>query len=149
MLINVSPVISPELISILHRMGHGDELVLADAFYPGDTCNTTVLRADGIKIPQLLDGILRLINLDSYASDSLVMMAPVEGDELDISVENSYLSAIKNIYPDAPAITRIGRFDFYERSKSAFAVVVTGETVKYGNIIIKKGVVPVTDIFLK
>lgn len=143
MLINVSPVISPELISILHRMGHGDELVLADAFYPGDACNSCVVRADGIRVPRLLDGILRLINLDTYVGDPLVMMAPVKGDELDMSVEQSYMAAIKNIYPEAPSITRIDRFAFYERSKSAFAIILTGETVKYGNIIIKKGVVPV------
>ncbi len=148
MLMNVSPVISPELIYALHRMGHGDELVLTDAFYPGDSCNSRVIRADGVKIPELLDGIMRLINIDPYVSDSLVMMQPVEGDELDMSVEKSFMDAIKNIYPDAPSITRIGRFDFYERSKSAFAIVVTGETVKYGNIIIKKGVVPVGKDFL-
>jgi len=143
MLINVSPVISPELISILHRMGHGDELVLADAFYPGDSCSSCVVRADGIRVPRLLDAILRLINLDTYVGDPLVMMAPVKGDELDMSVEQSYMATIKNIYPEAPGITRIDRFAFYERSKSAFAIILTGETVKYGNIIIKKGVVPV------
>ena len=148
MLIGVSPVIGPELISVLHRMGHGDELVLSDAFYPADSCNQRVLRADGIRIPSLLDGILRLINIDPYVKDALVMMAPVKGDVLDDSVEASYVKAIKRIYPDAPPITRIDRFAFYERSKSAFAVVVTGATVKYGNIIIKKGVVPVSGDWL-
>ncbi|MGP1523886.1 MAG: L-fucose mutarotase [Treponema sp.] len=145
MLIGVSPVISPELISVLHRMGHGDELVLSDAFYPGDSCNARVLRADGIRVPALLDGILRLINIDPYVSDPLVMMNAAKGDTLDPAVEASYVKVIKNIYPDAPAITHIDRFAFYERSKSAFAIVVTGETAKYGNIIIKKGVVPVAD----
>ena len=149
MLIGVSPVISPELISVLHRMGHGDEIVLSDAFYPADSCNARVLRADGIKIPALLDGILRLINIDPYVKDPLVMMKAVKGDSLDPAVEESYMKAIKNIYPDAPSITRIDRFDFYERSKTAFAVVVTGETVKYGNIIIKKGVVPVAPHWAK
>ncbi len=148
MLINVSPVISPDLICMLHRMGHGDELVLADAFYPGDSFNSRVLRADGVRIPALLDGIMRLINIDPYVNDAIVMMQPVEGDELDMSVENSYMKAIKNIYPDAPSVTRIGRFEFYERSKTAFGVIVTGETAKYGNIIIKKGVVPVGKDFL-
>lgn len=143
MLINVSPVIGPELISVLHRMGHGDELVLADAFYPGDACNSCVLRADGIRIPRLLDGILRLITVDTYVGDPLVMMAAVTGDYLDPIVEQSYMGVIKNIYPEAPSIVRIDRFAFYERSKSAFAIVVTGEMVKYGNIIIKKGLVPV------
>lgn len=147
MLIGVSPVISPELIGVLHRMGHGDEIVLADAFFPGDTCNSRVIRADGIRIPQLLEGILRLINLDSYVPAPVAMMAPVPGDQLDMSVEESYRKVIDRLWPGTPAMERIERFAFYERAKDAFAVVVTGETVKYGNIILKKGVVPVSPDF--
>ncbi|MDP3176868.1 MAG: L-fucose mutarotase [Spirochaetaceae bacterium] len=143
MLIGVAPCISPELISILHRMGHGDEIVLADAFFPGDSCNGRVVRADGIRIPELLDGILTLINLDSYVEAPLMMMAPVPGDPLDPSVEASYRVPIDARWPLTPPISRIERFAFYERAKKAFAVVMTGETVKYGNIILKKGVVPV------
>ncbi len=144
MLIGVSPAIGPELIKILHEMGHGDELVLSDAFYPAHSLHPRVIRADAVGVPELLDGILALINLDAYVSDPLVMMAAVEGDTLDPEVEKSYRKAIEGRWPDAPAIARIGRFDFYERSKTAYAVVVTGTTAKYGNIIVKKGVVPVS-----
>ncbi len=146
MLIGVSPVISPELLTILNQMGHGDELVLADSFYPGYTCNSRVIRADGIGIPDLLSGIMRLINLDPYVSSPLFMMAPVPGDDLDMQVERSYRAAIDKYYPATPPVERIERFAFYERSKTAFAVVMTGTTMKYGNIIIKKGVVPVAMI---
>ncbi len=142
MLIGVAPCISAELLSALFRMGHGDEIVLADAFYPGDSCNSRVIRADGIRIPALLDGILALMNLDTY-DIPLMMMAAVPGDELDASVERSYRAAIDKHWPKSPPIARIERFAFYERSKKAFAVVMTGETVKYGNIILKKGVIPV------
>jgi L-fucose mutarotase len=142
MLIGVAPCVSPELLAVLDRMGHGDELVLADAFFPGDSCNARVIRADGIRIPALLDGILALINLDSYDSAPAMMMAPVPGDDLDASVEASYRAAIERHWPKTPAIARIERFAFYERAKKAFAVVMTGETVKYGNIILKKGVIP-------
>jgi L-fucose mutarotase len=124
-------------------MGHGDEIVLADAFFPGDSCNSRVLRADGIRIPALLDGVLSLMNLDDYDKAPLMMMAPVPGDALDPSVESSYRAAIDRHWPKTPAIARIERFAFYERAKKAFAVVMTGETVKYGNIILKKGVIPV------
>ena len=143
MLININPVISPRLLDALFRMGHGDEIVLADAFFPGDSCNSTVIRADGIKIPCLLDGILALINLDSYVAHPAVMMASVPGDTLDESVEKSYRAVIDKYWPDTPPIERIERFEFYERTKKAYAVVMTGETVKYGNIILKKGVIPV------
>ena len=143
MLIGIDPVISPELLDALFRMGHGDEIVLADAFFPGDSMNSRVIRADGIRIPQLLDGILALINLDSYVPHPVAMMAPVPGDNLDESVEKSYRAVIDRRWPGAPAIERVERFAFYERSKKAFAVLMTGETVKYGNIILKKGVIPV------
>lgn len=144
MLIGVSPVISPELIMALHQMGHGDELVLSDAFYPAHSFNARVIRADGVPVPALLDGILRLINLDTYVQSPVIMMAPVPGDDLDSSVEKSYRVAIEKHFPGTPPVERIERFAFYERSRKAFAVVVTGTTVKYGNIIIKKGVVPVS-----
>ena len=146
MLIGIAPCISAELLSVLYRMGHGDEIVLADAFFPGDSVNARVIRADGIRIPALLDGILSLMNLDSYDSAPVMMMAPVPGDELDLSVEASYRAQIDRHWPKTPAVARIERFAFYERAKKCFAVVMTGETVKYGNIILKKGVIPVKDI---
>jgi len=142
MLIGINPVISPQLLDVLFRMGHGDELVLADAFFPGDSMNSCVIRADGIRIPVLLDGILALMNLDSYVSHPVAMMAPVPGDNLDEIVEKSYRAVIDRRWPGTPAIERMERFAFYERAKKAFAVLMTGETVKYGNIILKKGVIP-------
>ncbi len=145
MLIGIKPCISAELLSVLYRMGHGDEIVLADAFFCGDSLNPRVIRADGIRIPDLLDGILRLINLDSYVDAPVIMMQPSAGDTLDPEIERRYRIAIDRYWPGTPPIARVERFAFYERSKKAFAVVMTGETVKYGNIILKKGVPPVTD----
>jgi len=142
MLIGIAPVISPELLDALFRMGHGDEIVLADAFFPGNTCNSRVIRADGIRIPALLDGILRLINLD-YAAPPVIMMAPHGADVIDPAVEGAYRGVIDRLWPGTPATERVERFAFYERAKKAYAVVMTGETVKYGNVILKKGVIPV------
>jgi L-fucose mutarotase len=144
MLIGISPLISPDLLAVLHRMGHGDEIVLADAHFPGETYGQRVLRADGLKIPDLLDAILPLFVLDSYVEYPLIMMSAVSGDQLDTTVEASYRQAIDKHWPDTPPIQRIDRFDFYERAKQAFAVLMTGETAKYGNIILKKGVTPIT-----
>jgi L-fucose mutarotase len=143
MLIGISPLISPELLSVLYRMGHGDEIVLADAHFPGETYGRRVLRSDGLKIPALLDAILPLFALDEYVESPLVMMAAVVGDQLDPAVETSYRKAIDRHWPDTSPIQRIDRFAFYERAKQAYAVLMTGETVKYGNIILKKGVTPI------
>jgi L-fucose mutarotase len=124
-------------------MGHGDEIVLADAHFPGETFNSRVLRADGLRIAALLDAILPLFAIDTYVKDPLVMMAASPGDALDPAVEADYLVPIKKHAPAAPAIVRMERFPFYDRAQKAFAVLMTGETAKYGNILLKKGVTPV------
>ncbi len=144
MLKGISALISPELLAVLARMGHGDEIILADAHFPGESFNGRIIRADGLRIPDLLAAILPLFELDAYVQHPLVMMAAVEGDVLDPEVEKSYLKSIHISNPAAAPIERIDRFAFYERTKSAFAVVMTGETAKYGNILLKKGVTPVS-----
>ncbi|TRX63538.1 L-fucose mutarotase [Carboxylicivirga sp. M1479] len=143
MLKGISPLLSPELLSVLYRMGHGDEIILADAHFPGESFNNRVLRADGLCVPDLLEAILPLLELDAYVKAPLIMMQAVEGDVLDSNVEASYLHVIHKTNPTVAPIERIDRFAFYERTKEAFAVVMTGETAKYGNIILKKGVTPV------
>lgn len=140
MLKGIAPCVSPELLKTLAEMGHGDEIILADAHFPGYTINPRVLRADGLHIVTLLDGILPLWELDSPAPP-LVMMAAGPGDKLDPKVEAAYLKAIRKHAPTAKALERIDRFAFYERARRAFAVVMTGETAKYGNILLKKGII--------
>ena len=139
MLKGIHPAISPELLKTLAEMGHGDEIILADAHFPGHTFGVRVLRADGLSVTTLLEGILPLLELDSYA-DPLVMMQAVPGDELDLSVEEKYMAVVKRHAPQAKLPVRIDRMGFYDRAKSAFAVVMTGEIAKYGNLLLKKGV---------
>jgi len=141
MLKGIAPCIGPELLMVMAEMGHGDELVLADAHFPGHSLNRRTLRADGADIATLLDGMLPLFELDSYA-DPLVMMAAVAGDQLDPAVEARYLEAVRRHVPAAAPPLRIDRFAFYDRARTAFAVVITGETARYGNILLKKGVTP-------
>lgn len=142
MLKGISPLLSPELLATLARMGHGDEIVLADAHFPGESVNPCCLRADGLRIADLLGAILPLFELDAYVPHPVQMMAPIEGDTLDPAVEAAYLVPIRKHAPDMATIHRLERFAFYDRAKSAFAVVMTGETAKYGNIILTKGVTP-------
>lgn len=141
MLKGIHPAVSPDLLKILAEMGHGDEIVLADAHFPGHSMSSRVLRADGLGVTTLLDGILPLFELDSYA-DPLVMMQVVAGDTLDPAVEERYMDVVRRHAPSAKAPVRIDRFAFYDRAKTAFAVVMTGETAKYGNLLLKKGVTP-------
>jgi len=143
MLKGISPLLSPDLLATLARMGHGDEIVLADAHFPGESVGPEVIRADGLRIAPLLDAILPLFELDSFVPHPVAMMDAVPGDSLDPAVEAAYLEAIHRHAPETPAIERVERFAFYERARNAFAVVMTGETAKYGNVILVKGVTPV------
>lgn len=143
MLKGIHPAISPELLKVLAEMGHGDELVLSDAHFPAHQLHHRVIRADGIGVAALLEGISPLFEYDAYVDAPLIMMKAVEGDNLDPSVEERYLNAIKSAVGNVPNLTRIERFAFYDRAQMAYAVVITGELAKYGNIIIKKGVTPV------
>lgn len=138
MLKGISHVISPELLKTLSEMGHGDEIVISDAHFPAHSFNARVIRADGIGADALLKGIEPIFELDAYATP-VIMMQAVKGDTLDESVEKKYREALSY----NGEIERMERFDFYDRAKKAYAVVISGETAKYGNIIIKKGVIPV------
>ena len=138
MLKTISPLISPDLLKVLAEMGHGDEIIFSDAHFPAHSMGPQVIRADGLQVDALLQAIIPLFELDSYAPP-LVMMAPVEGDSLDPSVEARYRDAL-SLPAGGPGITRIDRYAFYERAQNAFAVVITGERAKYGNILLKKGV---------
>ena len=141
MLKGISPVVSPDLLKILAEMGHGDEIVFSDAHFPAHTfgrAGAVVLRADGLPADKLLSGITPLFELDSYATP-VVMMEAVKGDTLDPAVETAYRAALDY----GGKIELMERYAFYERAKKAYAIVLTGETRKYGNIILKKGVTPV------
>ena len=139
MLKGISPLISPQLLKVLCEMGHGDEIVLSDAHFPAGKLGPEVLRADGIPVSDLLGAILPLFELDSYTEKPVIMMAPVEGDSLD----ETLMAKIRGLCGEE-LIDHIDRFDFYERAGRAYAIVVSGETLKYGNIILKKGVIPVS-----
>ena len=112
MLKGISPLLSPELLAELCRMGHGDAIVLSDAHFPAHTLNKRVLRADGLTVTQLLDGILPLFELDAYVESPVIMMQPVPGDTFDPNVEVRYREVIDRHAPKTPKIARIERFAF-------------------------------------
>jgi len=140
MLKGISPLISPELLKILSEMGHGDEIVLADAHFPSHSVGQRVIRADGIGTVPLLKGILDLIPLDQYDRSNFVLMKVVPGDDVKPVIWEEYAKTLANAEPEAET-TLLERFAYYERAKKAYCVVATGETAQYANIILKKGVV--------
>ena len=138
MLKGIPKIISPELIKILMEMGHGDEIVIGDGNFPGQSVNPRCVRCDGHGVPELLEAILELFPLDIYQKP-VYLMAKTPGDTVETPIWDTYAEIIKP-HTDEKMV-EVERFEFYERAKKAYAVVMTSEKALYANIILKKGVV--------
>ncbi|MBQ3160824.1 MAG: L-fucose mutarotase [Oscillospiraceae bacterium] len=141
MLKNIPKILSPEMVKTLMEMGHGDEIVIADGNFPAETYGRRVVRCDGHGVPELLDAIMQLFPLDTYTDKPVMLMEVVKGDPVVPTIWDEYKDIINKYEPENCKIEMIERFAFYERAKTAYAVVATGEEAIYANIILKKGVV--------
>ena len=147
MLRGISPLLSPDLLETMYRMGHHDEIIFGDAHFPGESCNTKIIRADGLQIDDLLEAVLPLFVLDHVVDNPVMMMEPLPEDKADTTisanyqkVHDGYHEIVQKHYPDTAPIAQVGKWDFYEQTKKAFAVVMTGDTRIYANLILAKGV---------
>ena len=141
MLKNIPKILSPEMVKTLMEMGHGDEIVIADGNFPAETYGKRVVRCDGHGVPELLDAIMQLFPLDTYTDKPVMLMEVVPGDPVVPTIWDEYKNIINKYEPENCKIEMIERFALYERAKTAYAVVATGEEAIYANIILKKGVV--------
>ena len=141
MLKGIPSILSPELLKILMEMGHGDEIVLADGNFPSASIAQRLVRADGHGVPELLEAILTLFPLDPYSEKPVSLMQVVPGDTVETPIWDTYRTIINAHETKANGIENVERFAFYDRAKTAYAVVATGERALYANIILKKGVV--------
>ena len=141
MLKNIPAILSPELLKILMEMGHADEIVIGDGNFPAESMGQRVVRLDGHGVPEILDAIMQFFPLDQYDDGHAVLMEVVPGDTVETPIWDEYRKILKKREPGFAGLTNIERFSFYDRTKSAYAVIATGETALYANIILKKGVV--------
>ena len=148
MLRNIPDVISPELLKILHEMGHGDELVIADGNFPAARLASRLVRCDGHQASDLLKAILTLFPVDTFVEKPITLMQVVDDKtevvddktEMEPEIWNVYKGILKKLDVEPNQINYEERFTFYEKAKAAYAIVATSEKALYGNIILKKGV---------
>lgn len=139
MLKGIPSILSPALLKILMEMGHGDEIVIGDGNFPAESCGQRVVRLDGHGVPEILDAILKLFPLDTYVDAPVALMQHGAG-EARPEIWGKYEALIEK-HQSGTKMENIERFAFYDRTKQAYAVVATGESAIYANIILKKGVV--------
>ena len=141
MLKGIPARISPELMYALMKMGHGDELVLADGNFPADSIARRIVRADGLSVPDVLEAILQFFPLDTYVDAAAFVMQPVPGDPPKPPIWKKFKQLLDASEGKSIQLEQVERFAFYEQAKRAYAVVATSETALYANLILKKGVV--------
>jgi len=145
MLNHIPSVISPDLLAVMMRMGHGDTIVFADAHFPADSHAQRIVRADGIAAPLLLDAVLRLLPVDDFVPDPINVMQPVDPQNPEPPIWSDYRAVVRRSTGRAIPLTPVDRFAFYDLARRAYAIVATGETAIYANILIKKGIATLTD----
>ena len=147
MLKNIPKIVSPQLLKVLCELGHGDEIVLADGNFPPESMgkDAIVVRADGHGVAELLDAVLSLMPLDQYAEQPAALMEAVPGDPCVPVIWDEYKALLDAHGEDSQRIQMLERFAFYERAKKAYAVVATGETAIYANILLKEGLFQVAE----
>lgn len=138
----VHPAISPDLMAVMMQMGHGDELVLADANFPADSNAQRIVRADGIDLETLLPAILKFLPIDTFVPEQAMVMEPVDAAAPEPTIWAKFRQSLRAAEGRDVTLTKIERFDFYDRARQAYAIVATGSRAFYSNIILKKGVVP-------
>ena len=141
MLKGLSPLLTPELLKILCEMGHGDEIVLADGNFPSEAIGQRVVRLDAHAGTDVLKAIMSVSPIDTYSDPNAFLMEVVPGDNVETPIWDEYSHIMKESEGETVRIGHIERFAFYERAKKAYAVIATGETALYANLILKKGVI--------
>jgi L-fucose mutarotase len=142
MLKGIPDVISPDLLKILDEMGHGDDLVIGDSNYPAASTAKRLIRADGHRVPELLEAILSLFPLDTFVDKPVSLMQVVKGDPTIPEIHERIKEVVRKCDPRGDAaVASVERFEFYENAKQAYAIVATTEPKAYGCMIIKKGVI--------
>lgn len=140
MLKNIPALLGPELLYALRAMGHGDEIAIVDANFPAEYLGPEVVRLDGIAATDVLDAILSVMPLDSFVEEAAMGMAVVGDATRREPIYDLFEDIIRRHEPDQ-SFSTLERFAFYDRARSAAAIVQSGETRLYGNIILKKGII--------
>ena len=142
MLKGISPIVSPDLIKILMEMGHGDEICIGDGNFPAASMGKRVVRLDGHGVPEILDAILRFFPLDPYVEAPVSLMEVVPGDDVETPIWDEYKAIIaRHDERGAATVGETERFAFYEAARTAYAIIATGETALYANVMLQKGVI--------
>ncbi len=148
MLKGIPHILSPQLLEVLAEMGHGDSIVIGDAYFAAKAMakaeGNLLVRADGLNAFDMVDAICTLMPLDSWFPGSVTAMGFPDrqtGEIVGNEVTERFKEVIrKHDEKAADDMRYIDRLGFYELAKKAFCVLATGDGKTNGCLILRKGV---------
>ena len=140
MLKDIDPLLGPDLLRVLAAMGHGDEVVIADANFPAEANARRLVRLDGVDATRAAQAILSVLPLDEYVEAPAAVMAVVGDPDAVLPIVDEFRRLAEAAHGAPVSFERVERLAFYERARQAYAIVATGERRPYGNLILTKGV---------
>jgi len=150
MLKGLDPLLNADILAALRAMGHGDEVVVADANFPADTLARhtvlgRVLRMDGVDTPRAARAVLSVLPLDTFVDNPAMRMEVVGAPRQILPVHQEVQAELERAEAKTLTLAGLERMAFYERAEHAYCVIATGERRFYGCVIFKKGVIPPAD----
>jgi L-fucose mutarotase len=141
MLKGLDPLLGPELLAMLRAMGHGDEVVIADANFPAAANARRLVRLDGASAPRAARAILSVLPLDDFVPQAAFRMEMTEAADAVPPVCRELEAELAAVGYQR-GLAGIERHAFYARAREAYGIVATGEARFWGNLILKKGAIP-------
>lgn len=141
MLRNIPKILPPDLVKYMMEMGHADVMILADANYPGTSHAKHIIRMDSVEIPELLEAILPFFPLDNFIPNPVRLMKNLPTEPVP-EIWKTYRSLLEKYDRDDAfkEFDFMDRLPFYGESEKAYVIVQTGDTSRYANIVLQKGV---------
>ena len=139
MLKGIDRLLTGDMLKALCDMGHGDELVIADANFPAETVAQRLIRVPGIDGIRMAEAVMSVFPLDTYVEHPACVMDLTDGDKAKRMPEPEIWAGYAQCV--GTELGKMERFAFYERARKAFLVIQTGEERQYGNLLLTKGVV--------
>jgi L-fucose mutarotase len=148
MLKGIDPLLTPELLKVMAEMGHGDELIVADANFTAaslarEAGGKPIIRVPCATVLRMTEAVLSLLPLGTPEERPVGFMRVCKSPEGYCSGLQRDVQSMLRMkgYLQPEHTDMIERFAFYERTRRAFAIVLTGDPQPYGNVLIKKGVI--------
>ena len=143
MLKGIDPLLSPELLYLLARMGHGDDLAIVDLNHPAETVaratsSGALIRLPGVAVERVVAAVLSLMPLDDFTDDPVRLMQVVGDADATPEAMADIIQTVRASSFTGP-IVRLGRFEFYDAAKASFGVIQCGDPRFYANVLLRMG----------